>query len=310
MIVTPCLPARLAGAIAVLTALGAVAPRPPARYGQFSAATDVVQVYVSVTDQSGHAVEGLTAEDFEVSEDGARQPVTVFSAGQLPLSLAVVLDRSFSMAGEPLRTARAGAGRIVEEASRDDRIAVVALGSGVETLAPFGAAPSVAREAIEGLQPWGTTPLGQAVESALDALAGQHGRQAVVLFTDGRGRYDPADRTELLARVRRSEVLVYPVVVGRADVDLLTELAALSGGHAVRVKDQREGERAASALTAELRQQYLIGYEPPAVGAGTAGWHVIHVAVPGTKDAVVRARAGYYRRGPAGASLGTLPASK
>lgn len=298
MIVTPWQAARLSAAIALLAAsANASAAR------QFAAATDVVRVYVSVIDPSGSPVEGLTATDFEVKDDGVRQQVTVFSAGELPLSLAVVVDRSFSMAGDPLRTARAGATRLVREATSADRMAIVALGSGVETPAPFDSPPSAALDALTDLQPWGTTPLGQAVEAALEALDGQRGRRAVVLFTDGRGRYDPADRADLLARVRRSDVLVYPMVVGKADVSLLVELAALSGGHAVRVGDPLEAGREAAKLTRELRRQYLIGYQPAGADSGEAGWHAISVAVPG-RNVVVRARTGYFRSAvPAGASL-------
>jgi VWFA-related protein len=52
--------------------------------------TDVesVDVDVVVTDNEGHVVRGLTADDFEVFEDGVRQEIATFSFVDLPVSVA------------------------------------------------------------------------------------------------------------------------------------------------------------------------------------------------------------------------------
>src|SRR6266540_5843547 len=65
---------------------------------QFSSGVSLVEVYATVTDQQGEPVKGLKAADFRVSEDGVAQTVTTFVAGEFPLSVAVAIDRSFSMA--------------------------------------------------------------------------------------------------------------------------------------------------------------------------------------------------------------------
>src|SRR5262249_58518118 len=81
------------------------------RAGQFSSGVNLVEVYATVTDPAGEPVAGLAARDFEVLEDGTPQAVTPFTAGDVPLSIGVALDRSFSMTGERLALARgAGAG--------------------------------------------------------------------------------------------------------------------------------------------------------------------------------------------------------
>ena len=60
----------------VLTCISVVAAQEPV----FRASTDLVLVPVSVTDQNGRFVHGLTSGDFEISEDGARRAVKQFSA--------------------------------------------------------------------------------------------------------------------------------------------------------------------------------------------------------------------------------------
>ena len=55
-------------------------------------------MYATVTDPEGEPATGLTADAFTVLEDGVAQPVSVFAAGEFPLTVAMVVDRSFSMA--------------------------------------------------------------------------------------------------------------------------------------------------------------------------------------------------------------------
>jgi hypothetical protein len=78
------------------------ADTPVAAAAQFTSSVNLVEVYATVTDRKGEPVTGLTADAFEVFEEGQRQEVTVFTAGEMGLSVAVALDRSFSMAGERL----------------------------------------------------------------------------------------------------------------------------------------------------------------------------------------------------------------
>src|SRR5258708_6396147 len=75
---------------------------------QFSSSVALVEVYATGTDPQGQPVKGLTAGDFRLSEDGTPQTITTFAAGEFPLSVAIGIDRSFSMgAGKTDRLALA-----------------------------------------------------------------------------------------------------------------------------------------------------------------------------------------------------------
>src|SRR6266540_3932529 len=65
---------------------------------QFSSGVNLVEVYAAVTDQAGNPVTGLSRADFTVLEDGQPQAVSTFAEADFPLSVAVAIDRSFSMA--------------------------------------------------------------------------------------------------------------------------------------------------------------------------------------------------------------------
>ena len=64
---------------------------------QFTSGVNVVEVYAAATDAEGKPVTGLRREDFTVLEDGQPQSVSAFAEGDFPLSVAVALDRCFSM---------------------------------------------------------------------------------------------------------------------------------------------------------------------------------------------------------------------
>ena len=73
---------------------------------QFTSAVNVVEVYTTVTDKAGKPVTGLGREAFTVRENGEPQQISTFAAGEFPLSAAVAIDRSFSMACDRLAAAK------------------------------------------------------------------------------------------------------------------------------------------------------------------------------------------------------------
>lgn len=256
---------------------------------QFASTAEVVEVYATVTDKKGQPAIGLTADAFTVLEDGAAQPVSVFAAGEFALSVVIAIDRSFSMTTRGLETARAGAGRLIDQLRAQDRLMILAIGGGVETVAGFEMPRELARQALDRVALWGSSPIGDTVLQAVDASGQQRGRRAVVLWSDGVEREAQHSRADVLDRARGSNVLIYPVAVAPAISPLLAELAALSGGHVLQARDRKAAERAAGVIAGELRHQYLLGYTPP---PGPGGWRRIEVRV-NRPDLRVRARQGY-----------------
>jgi len=264
-------------------------------YGQFTSGVSLVEVYATVTDRSGQPVPGLTASDFSVLEDGTPQAITAFAAGNFPLSLAIAIDRSFSMtAGHDRVPAVKTAARALVNALRaEDQVMILAIGSGSEIVAPLATDRRIALRAIEALEPWGTTPLYDAIPIAIDATQRATGRRALVIFSDGRDRYSDTTAAQLLEFARRHDVLVYPIAVGDARPPLFTELAAATGGRSLFVRNaSRDLTDEATGVARELRWQYLLGYKPR---SEPAGWHAIDVRV-NRADVRVRARDGYGAR--------------
>ena len=263
---------------------------------QFTSGVDLVEVYATATDERGEPIGDLGADDFRVAEDGVPQTVSAFAAGEFPLSVAVGIDRSFSMASgkvDRLSAVKSAARSLVGALRADDQVMVIAVGSEIEVAAPLSVDHAAALAAIDRIEAWGTTPLYDAAVRAIDAIQSAKGRRALVLMSDGVDRYSDTTAAALLDRARRSDVLVYPIAIGHARAPVFAELAAASGGRSFFVKDPRELPAEMTAIAHELRLQYLLGYAP--ARGGEPGWRSIDVAVnrPGVR---VRARDGYFSR--------------
>ena len=282
--------------IAAATIPGSVAHASRGRAPQFSSGVNVVEVYAAVTDRSGRAMTGLTRDAFTVLEDNQPQAIATFSEGDFPLSVAIAIDRSFSMKGTELASARAGAQAFLEALRPDDQAMVIAIGSEVETVAPLSTDRPGQTDAIGRLQPWGTTELHDAIIGSIDAIQSARGRRALLLLSDGSDRYSTATAQDAIERARRSDVMVYPFALGSTRPPLFAELAALTGGRSFFPRDLRQVTDSARVVADELRHQYLLGYTPArAPTRGENQWRSITVRVsrPGV---TVRARDGYFVR--------------
>lgn len=267
---------------------------------QFTSSVNQVEIYASVTDNSGRPVRGLTAGDFQVFEDGARQNITVFAEGDFPLSAAIAIDSSFSMTGDRLAVAKSAARIFIGALRPGDDAMLMAIGGEVEVLSPLSENRDEQFRAIDRLRSWGTTSLHDAIIKAIDQLQPAKGRRALVILSDGDDRYSDATAADVLARARSADVMIYPVALGRRLPALFTEIASLTGGRAHHQRDTRQLPQTLRAIAGELRQQYLIGYAPPRgsiidVEPQPRQWRDIDVRVDRPR-VTVRARDGYYSK--------------
>jgi Ca-activated chloride channel homolog len=265
-----------------------------ALHGQFASGIRLVEVYATITDRHGQPVSGLSVSDFHLSENGRPQTITAFAEGEFPLAVAIAIDRSFSM-GERVSTARSAARAFVGALKPDDRVMVLAIGSDTEIAAPLTMDHREALGAIDRLDRWGTTPLYDATVEAIGDIQTAKGRRALVLLSDGTDRYSRTSSSDLLEQVRASDVLVYPVAIGRARPAIFAELAAATGGRSFRETAPASLRATMRTIARELRSQYLLGYAAAPDMADGRSWRRIDVGVNRT-DVTIRARDGYWTR--------------
>jgi Ca-activated chloride channel family protein len=121
-----------------------------------------------------------------------------------PLSLAIVIDRSGSMEGEPLANAKAAAAKLVEQLDEADAFTVVTYSSGDETVVPMTRATdsnkALARDAIARIWDDGNTCISCGIGRGANELGTtpiRGGLRRMVLISDGQANTGLYDRDEL-----------------------------------------------------------------------------------------------------------------
>jgi Ca-activated chloride channel family protein len=165
-----------------------------------------------------------------------------------PLSLAIVIDRSGSMEGEPLANAKAAAAQLVGQLSSRDAFSIITYSSSVETVVPLtratGSAKDRAQAEIAKIWDDGNTCISCGIERATEELAGttlDGGVRRMVLISDGQantGKYDRNELAQLAIETAARGVSISTVGVG-LDFDevTMTRLADVGHGHYYFVED-------------------------------------------------------------------------
>jgi Ca-activated chloride channel family protein len=282
--------------LALTSATSGASQQPvPPQQPIYSTRVTQVEVYATVTDADGRPVKDLRAEDFSVLENDVPQQITTFLSGDFPAAVALAIDRSFSMQGTPLNVARTAARVFVASLKPEDRVMLISISGEVEVLAPLSRDREPLSKALDTLDPWGTTSLHDALIRSLDLLDSETGRRAIVVLSDGEDRYSNARAVDVLNRARRSDVMVYPIAIGRERPAFFPEIASLTGGRSFHLRDVKQLQTTLQTIAADLGAQYLLGYAPAPATGGDAEWRRISVRVerPGV---TVRARSGYSPR--------------
>jgi Ca-activated chloride channel family protein len=193
--------------------------------------------------------------------------------------VTLVLDRSGSMSGEPLRRARLAAQAVVARLRAEDRVNVLAFDDDVDMLYPVpqpltDAVRTAADGYIGQMAEGGGTNIALALERALAAqhgagAAGSDDRPHVILFlTDGQS--DPQAALEI-ARKDAGDARVYTIGVGSGvEKPLLSRLAAMKRGRFTFIESPETIESKVSRLYAQISEPVLVGLSVDVEGARLA----------------------------------------
>jgi hypothetical protein len=170
----------------------------------------LVNVVATVTDETGHYVSDLTAEDFTVEEDGQNQNIAHFSqSNDLPVSMGIVLDTSGSMERK-IGTATNAVERFIRTVHRDDDIFLLTFSNRAQVVQDFTDDREKLARALRRVNVGGGTALYDAMEMSLRKIRnGIQEKKAILLLTDGEDTTSEATYDEALSSIRESEFLVY-----------------------------------------------------------------------------------------------------
>jgi VWFA-related protein len=278
--------------------------------------TDLVVFDAQVIDKKTKRVIGdLTKDDFEVTENGVRQPISYFGRDELPLSILLLLDVSGSV--RPiLHQIRDGALNALQRLKPDDQVAVMAFANTSRLAQDFTKDRGLAARKIEAATATDAlgsgTFLGPALESAaihMQEAPTQTSRRVIIVITDNIAFAGGKEQKEILEELFDSGTVVYGLIVKAAigkvfnvmflgQIKGVNEFVEQTGGEMMGA-DKKEVDTKLGAVIDRLRARYAIGFRPTNTAADEKFRPIeIKVSAAGkSKDKpVVLTKRGYYLR--------------
>jgi Ca-activated chloride channel family protein len=242
--------------------------------GRIRSEVTLVSLLASVLDKNGRPALGLTADQFEVYEEGVKQKIEVLDpVTTQPLDLALMIDTSLSEVKE-LEFEEDAAARFIQKLVRPaDRLAVYEFADVVTQIAPYSSSVPALQAGLRRLTPGDGTALYDAIFLGSEGLAKNPAgrRRAIVLVTDAGETTSRADFETARRAALRADALLYTIVVravknegGRntAGEHALETIADSTGGAIYFPDSVAQLGEMFDLIDRELRTQYRIGYYP------------------------------------------------
>jgi Ca-activated chloride channel homolog len=252
-----------------------------------------VNVGVTVTDSTGHFVEGLHREDFQIFDNDVEQPITDFLPIEEPAQLllliesgpaVLLLSKNHLLAADALLTTIAPT----------DRVAIASYSKSPQLLLDFTSNKAEARAALDNINfsnDFGDLNLSSSLATATDWLAPIPGKKTIVLLSTGFDSSPPEDPQAIQRKLLTSDIRILAISLtgdfrepakkrkklsrqessnraivkeGFAEADQsLRDLSALTGGRVYFPTNAEEFRRAYAEIAQLIRHEYSLAFAPP-----------------------------------------------
>jgi Ca-activated chloride channel homolog len=266
----------------------------------------LVNVFVTVTDQHGAPIAGLTKENFALMENGKAQSISVFEKeSALPLSIVLDIDTSLSTRKD-LPMEMASARRFARAILRPvDALSLYGFSEIVSEVVPFTSDLKVIDRGVDRIHLGAATALYDALYLGSQALETRKGRKVLVVITDGGDTVSRVDYKEAVRSAQEAEAIVYSIIVVPVEASAgrdtggehaLIQISEDTGGKYFYATSVPQLDDAFQKISDELRTQYLLAYYPSQRFSDSSFRRIeVKVDAPSAGSAfTVRHRTGYY----------------
>jgi Ca-activated chloride channel family protein len=266
---------------------------------------NLVLIPATVTDPMNRLVTGLEKENFEVYDNNIGQVIKSFSTQDAPVTIGVIFDLSGSMSSKFVR-ARKALSEFLRTSNPQDEFFVVGFNDRPAVIVDYTSDVDDVEARMVMLKPENRTALIDAIYLGVDKLKqAKYERKALLIISDGGDNRSRYTEGELRRVVRESDVQIYsigifdqyaPTTEEQLGPLLLTDICDMTGGRMFRVSELGDLGDIASRISAELRNEYVIGYRPSEVKQD-GNWRKLKIRLvppPGLPSLTVHNRQGYY----------------
>jgi VWFA-related protein len=289
----------------------------------------LVLVPATVTDKKGQLIDGLSVDDFIVTDDGVRQKVHMDTSDTVlaPVSLVVLIQSSGISTPALQRIKLVGAMVQPLLIGARGQAAVIAYDEEVRTFQEFTSDGGKIRAAFENIEPR-TIKQAKLIDAAIAGMKmldtrPENYRRIMIVLGESRDRGSKHKLAEAIEMAQRAGVVIYsitysaqgeawssssenaPPMPGGPDyLGGLNEIRRLgttnqadafakaTGGRHLSFLKLGSLEAVMSRTGEEIHSQYLLSFVPPETK--NLGLHKITVTVMKFPDAIVRVRPGYW----------------
>jgi Ca-activated chloride channel homolog len=266
---------------------------------------NLVLVPATVTDPMNRLVTGLERENFELYDNNTGQVIKTFSTEDAPVTIGIIFDLSGSMSSKFLR-ARKALSEFLRTSNPQDEFFVVGFNDRPAVIVDYTSDVDDVEARMVMLKPENRTALIDAIYLGVNKLRqAKYDRKALLIVSDGGDNRSRYSENELRRVVRESDVQIYsigifdeyaPTTEEQQGPMLLTDVCEMTGGRMFRVSDVGDMGDIASRISAELRNEYVLGYRPSDMRQD-GNWRKLKIRLvppPGLPALTVHNRQGYY----------------
>ncbi len=266
---------------------------------------NLVLIPVTVTDPLNRLVTGLDKENFFIYESNVKQQIRSFSAEDAPVTIGVIFDLSGSMSSK-FTKARLALTEFLRTSNPQDEFFVIGFNDRPAVIVDYTSSVDDIEARMLTAHPGNRTALLDAIYLGINKLKqARYERKALIIISDGGDNRSRYTEGEIRSTVRESDTQLYAIGIfdqfaatpeERTGPILLTDLCEVSGGQMFRVNEMGELGDIATRISAQLRNQYVIGFRP-SDARHDGKWRKVKVKlVPpgGLPPLTVHFRTGYY----------------
>jgi Ca-activated chloride channel family protein len=267
--------AALTGQESTLPTIPGQAAFPPAPPDEndfkISSEVDLVLLDVSVKDSKGGFVTGLDKEKFRIIEQKLPQPIRVFAAQDVPVTVGLVVDNSGSVRPKKPEIVTAALTFITQSHPKDETFIVNfndRVYFGLPDDMPFSDNVPLLRQALLTNPARGRTALYDAIKQSLEHLdKGRLDKKTLVVISDGGDNTSQTTHDELMSLVERSIATIYTVGIFNPDdkdknPGFLKDLASITGGEYYRPENISHLVGVCEKIARDIRNRYTLGFAP------------------------------------------------
>jgi Ca-activated chloride channel family protein len=266
---------------------------------------NLVLIPVTVTDPLNRLVTGLERDNFFVYESNTLQKIKSFASEDTPVSIGIIFDLSGSMSNKILR-ARDSIVEFLHTANPQDEFFVIGFNDRPELIEDFTSSVDDIEARLMSVRAGKRTALLDAIYFGVNKMKqAKNERRALLIVSDGGDNRSRYTENEVRNIIRESDVQIFSIGIfdqyaatpeERTGPVLLNDISEETGGQLYRVDDIADMGDIATKISAELRNEYVIGYRPED-SRKDGKWRKVKIRLdppPGLPALTVHARTGYY----------------